>query len=216
LAGGNGSFQAGDVLYEAALYNKSCLFYWANFYGREVFMKKFFELSAVGQDRPGIVTGLTKVFFELGCNLEDSSMTQLKGDFAILLLVSGPADKTLGELQKNLAPLMNELGLSFTLRESPAATNSLPPKLPYTLTVYGVDHPGIVYRFAKAASDLGINITNLRTHVTENKDIQLYSLTLDVEIGDFKTVQTFEKEIDALKKEIQVEATLNPAETDEL
>jgi hypothetical protein len=39
---------------------------------------------------------------------------------------------------------------------------------------------------------------------------------LDVEIGDFKTVQAFEKEVDALKKEIQVEATLNPAETDEL
>ena len=31
-----------------------------------------------------------------------------------------------------------------------------------------------------------------------------------------KTVQTFEKEVDALKKEIQVEATLNPVETDEL
>ncbi len=179
-------------------------------------MRKFFELSAVGQDRPGIVTALAKSFFELGCNLEDSSMTQLKGDFAILLLISSPAEKTLSELQKNITPVMNDLGLSFTLRETPQAGPALEPKLPYTLVVYGVDHPGIVYRFAKAASDLGINITNLRTHVTDNKGVQLYSLTLDVEIDNFKTVQTFEKEVDALKKEIQVEATLNPVETDEL
>ncbi len=179
-------------------------------------MRKFFELSAVGQDRPGIVTALAKSFFELGCNLEDSSMTQLKGDFAILLLVSAPADQDWETLKKAVTPVMNELGLSFTLRESPPAAPQRPPKLPYTLVVYGVDHPGIVYRFAKAASDLGINITDLRTHVTDNNGVQLYSLTLDVEIDNFKTVQAFEKEVDSLKKEIQVEATLNPVETDEL
>lgn len=179
-------------------------------------MKKFFELSAVGQDKPGIVAALAKVFFEIGCNLEDSSMTQLKGDFAILLLVSAPADKTLEQLQKSLTPVLSDLELSFTLREAPANAVPPSPKLPYTLIVYGVDHPGIVYRFAKAASDHGINITDLRTHVTENKGIQLYSLTLDIEVDNLETVHAFEKILTKLKEEIQVEAVLKPVETDEL
>jgi glycine cleavage system transcriptional repressor len=179
-------------------------------------MRKFFELSAVGQDRPGIVAALAKTFFEIGCNLEDSSMTQLKGDFAILLSVSCPSDKTLSELQQSITPVMNELGLSFTLRETPVNSNPIAPKLPYTLIVYGLDHPGIVYRFAKAASDNKINITDLRTHVTENNGSQLYSLTLDIEIDSLATVKAFEKEVNALKAEIDVEATLNPVETDEL
>ncbi len=106
-------------------------------------MKKFYELSAVGQDRPGIVTALAKFFVECVCNLEDSSMTQLTGDFAVLLLISGPGDKPLEHLHKSLAPLMNDLGLSFTLRESPSQPNPISPKLTYTLIGYGVDHHGI-------------------------------------------------------------------------
>ena len=43
-------------------------------------------MSAIGKDRPGIVADLAELIFEHGCNLEDSSMTILGGEFAVLLL----------------------------------------------------------------------------------------------------------------------------------
>src|SRR5258708_28090519 len=103
-------------------------------------MKTFAALSAVGKDRPGIVATLAKIFYEKGCNLEDSSMTRLKGDFAVLLLISLQENMTPDALRKELEPATRENGLTFTLRELTPQESSAetgPGALPYTLLVYG-------------------------------------------------------------------------------
>src|SRR5665213_110758 len=80
-------------------------------------MKKFVAVSAIGEDKPGIVAALTKVFYETGCNLENSSMTQLRGDFAVLLLISLPESLTLETLKNTLQPIIQKLSLAVTFRE---------------------------------------------------------------------------------------------------
>ena len=52
-------------------------------------MRRWFALSAIGRDRPGIVADLAELIYECDGNLEDSSMTQLGPEFAVLLLLSG-------------------------------------------------------------------------------------------------------------------------------
>jgi glycine cleavage system transcriptional repressor len=182
-------------------------------------MKKLIALSAIGKDQPGIVAALSKVLFEKGCNLEDSSMTRLKGDFAILLLISLPEGLTAGDLRTALEPAAREKGLAYTLRELSAqeasgGTASTGP--PYTLVVYGVDHPGIVHRIAQAAADHRVNITDLRTHVTQSQGTDLYTLAMEVDIADEKTAARFREKLEGLKKELKVELTLNPVEAEEL
>ena len=61
-------------------------------------MKQWFALSAIGRDRPGIVADLAELIFECDCNLEDSSMTILGGEFAVLLLLSGRSPDCLQRL----------------------------------------------------------------------------------------------------------------------
>ena len=51
-------------------------------------MKSWYALSAIGRDRPGIVADLAELIYECDCNLEDSSMTILGSEFAVLLLLS--------------------------------------------------------------------------------------------------------------------------------
>src|SRR5207244_604489 len=51
-------------------------------------MRRWFALSAIGRDRPGIVADLAGLIYECDCNLEDSSMTVLGSEFAVLLLLS--------------------------------------------------------------------------------------------------------------------------------
>ena len=46
-------------------------------------------ISALGEDRPGIVDELSNIVYTHNLNIEDSRMTVLGGEFAILLLVSG-------------------------------------------------------------------------------------------------------------------------------
>lgn len=181
-------------------------------------MKRLFALSAHGQDRPGIVAALTKALFESGCNLEDSSMTLLKGDFAVLLLVSLPEGKPAQELKTRLDPVAAQWGLTISLRELSAqeASFPLPGGLPHTLILYGLDHPGIVYKVAQAAADLKVNITDLRTHVTQSGGKDLYSLVVEVDIPNIGTVTAFQAVLEKLKKELNVEIRLNPADAEEL
>jgi glycine cleavage system transcriptional repressor len=181
-------------------------------------MKKLIALSAIGQDQPGIVASLSKVLFEQNCNLEDSSMTRLKDDFAVLLLVSPPENLSLESLKKALEPVGIQLGLSISLRElSPAAAMPNPAQvLSYTLVVYGLDHPGIVYKVAQCATDSKVNIVDLRTHVTPGNEKPLYSLVMELEIPGSQAIGHFQEKLNQLKGELKVDITLNASETDEL
>ena len=71
-----------------------------------------FSLSAVGVDRPGIVAAVSGVLADHGCNLEDSTMSILQGQFAILLVVSAPEGVDAPGLEAAFAPVAERFGLS--------------------------------------------------------------------------------------------------------
>ena len=48
-------------------------------------------VTVLGDDRPGIVADVTAAVAGLGGNLEDSTMTLLRGHFAMVVLVRTPA-----------------------------------------------------------------------------------------------------------------------------
>ena len=54
--------------------------------------KTYFVISALGDDRPGIVNDLSRVILDCGCNIEDSRMSVLGGEFALILMTSGSWD----------------------------------------------------------------------------------------------------------------------------
>ena len=70
-------------------------------------MQKPFVLTLTGPDRVGVVKKLTEVLLEHKGNVEASRMAHLGGEFAVLMLVSMPAEtflsleKDLGELTKD-------------------------------------------------------------------------------------------------------------------
>jgi len=79
-------------------------------------MKKLIALSVLGSDRPGIVAAISKVFYQTGCNIADSSMTQLRGEFAMILMVELPAALSIEALKKAFIPVSKLLELSIAIR----------------------------------------------------------------------------------------------------
>ena len=49
-----------------------------------------FALTIVGRDRPGIVSQVTEILFNNGCNIADSSCSILGGQFAMILILGHP------------------------------------------------------------------------------------------------------------------------------
>jgi glycine cleavage system transcriptional repressor len=118
-------------------------------------------ISALGNDRPGIIDALSKAVFDLGLNITDSRMTVLGGEFAILLLVDGQWNQ-LAKLEDSVGEMEQSLGLTIvTRRTEPKSPSST--LLPYAVEVVSLDHPGIVHHLARFFSERGINIEDMST-----------------------------------------------------
>ncbi|HEY3014183.1 MAG TPA: ACT domain-containing protein [Nocardioides sp.] len=53
-------------------------------------------ITVLGHDRPGIIAETTGILAGLGLNLEDSSMTLLRGHFAMTLICEGTTSAAAG------------------------------------------------------------------------------------------------------------------------
>ncbi|HEB83146.1 MAG TPA: glycine cleavage system protein R [Gammaproteobacteria bacterium] len=118
-------------------------------------------ISALGADRPGIVDELSNILYRHRLNIEDSRMTVLGGEFAILLLVSGePEDISLFQ------SMLDEVGQSLQMQLIAKTTTEGrgdEKAIPYEVEVAALDNPGIVYNIARFFSGRDINIVNCQT-----------------------------------------------------
>ena len=176
-------------------------------------------LTATGPDRPGIVAALTQVLYENGGNLEDSAMTRLQGEFAVLLIFSMPAGADTQKLAAALKTLEKSHGLSAQIKPlAPQETVSPPASRPMALvTVYGADQPGIVYRVTQALSRQGFNITDLTTHRTETGSQKAgYILCLEGEIPTGAGVVQLEKRLGESMRGLNVSVSVKPLDSSPL
>src|SRR5687768_17574553 len=118
-------------------------------------------LTAIGTDRPGIVDELSQYIFDRGGNIEDSRMVNLRGQFAMMVLVGGAAD-TLARLGRELPEFSKRSGMQAELRPAAGTGTPGPAKqadaLPYRLVGTGIDQPGLVHRLAHVLREMNVNI----------------------------------------------------------
>jgi len=166
-------------------------------------------ITVLGLDRPGIIAEVTAQLADLGGNLQDSSMTLLRGHFAWTLLVAvdaGPAD-----VQARLARLTDE-GLVVSVLVLPEQSPGGVDGTEWLLSVHGGDRPGIVSGLTAPIAEAGGNITDLTTRLGAG----LYILVAEVSLPGDVDVTALTSRIAEVSAQLGVRATLHPAETDVL
>lgn len=142
----------------------------------------YLVITASGDDKVGIVEQLSNKVTQNNCNIEDSRMAVLGGQFALIMLVSG-AWNTLAKLEGQMDTLAEQLGLSVIHKrtEQRSTTQSV---LPYHVEVVAMDHPGIVNNLAAFFSKNTINIDELQTdtYPAPHTGTPMFSVQLTVEI----------------------------------
>jgi glycine cleavage system transcriptional repressor len=123
----------------------------------------YIVLTAVGPDRPGLVKEISALIHRSGANLEDSRMAILGGEFALLVLVAGPA-QALGRIQSEARELEQRLGLKLLVTPTERARQE-GRYLPYRLRVTGVDNPGIVQKVTAILADRNVNVASLDSRI---------------------------------------------------
>lgn len=118
-------------------------------------------ISAIGTDRTGVVQDIAKVILSCGGNIEESRMSTLGSEFAVLMLVSGNWH-TLNRLERGLDKLREEDNLTFAIRktqERPSDTD----RMPYAVDVVALDQEGIVFGLANFCAAQNIEIADVAT-----------------------------------------------------
>lgn len=173
-------------------------------------------VAAAGPDQPGIVAEFTRVFLDHGCNLEDTSMTVLRGQFAMMLVVDAPSEVSSEALERELEAATAIFGLVVSVWAVPGKTSAAPAGESWSLSIYGADRPGIVHRVARALAERDVNIVDLATRLTTSDGSPIYSMLMGVTLPAETNVEELRSHLDSVAAELGVECTLHPAEADVL
>ena len=168
-------------------------------------------ISAIGADRPGIVNRLSMAVLDHNCNIVDSRMTVLGGEFAIILMISGSWD-AIARLEQVLPKTGEELGLTvISKRTEPRGTST--NLLPYLVEVVSMDHPGIVYHVANFFSSRNINIEDLSTgsYAAAHTGTPMFSMHMTISVPADQHIGQLREQFSEFCDELNLDAILEPA-----
>ncbi len=173
-------------------------------------MKNYLVVSALGEDRPGLVNELSRVILDCDCGIVDSRMTVLGGEFAILLMVQGNWN-TLTKLEMQLKRLEQTLGMTIVTKRTEGRTLD-GDVLPYAVEVVAVNQPGIVHHLASFFANRSINIEDMvtRSYSAPHTGTPMFSVNLAVGIPATTHIAMLREEFLDFCDELNLDAVMEP------
>ena len=122
-------------------------------------------LTALGSDRPGLVDEVSQFIFERAGNIEDSRMVNLRGQFAMMVLLSGE-ESALARIRNDLGTFAQRARLHAQVAPTASAARAPQPAMPYRLTATAMDQAGLVHRISHLLRTLAVNIESMETQLS--------------------------------------------------
>jgi len=164
-------------------------------------------VTLVGKDRPGIVAHVTNALYEEGCNLGETSMLRLGGNFTIMMMVNYQGNKH--ALEQLLLTVAQSLDLHLHVDKIVGELHHhLLPDM--RITVSGADRAGIVAKVTTALNEVGFNILDLESDVAGSEDKPIY--IMHIEGSSVEGMEAVAAALDVVRQD-GIDVMLNPIET---
>ena len=171
----------------------------------------YLVITASGEDKVGLVDQLSSKIAESGCNIEESRMSVLGAQFALIMLVAGPWN-ALSKLEGQMELLGDQLGLKI-IHQRTQPRDRTQPAVPYNVEVLAMDHPGIVRNLAAFFSRNSINIEELQTdtYPAPHTGTSMFSVTMTVGIQAKVHIPTLRGNFLDYCDDLNLDASFEPA-----
>ena len=143
---------------------------------------------------------MTGALAALGGNLEDSTMTLLRGHFAMVVLVR--VHVAAKAVRKALEPVSASGRLTVDVRKLAADTVPSAPGRAWTLRVHGADRPGIVAEVTRSLLGHSLNITDSQMAVLGGR----FSMMLIVEAPEGTDLDAVREELARTRSRLDLDA----------
>lgn len=176
-------------------------------------MRSYILITAIGQDRVGIVDDIAAILLSRKCNIEESRMALLGGDFAALVLASGDPS-AVASVIASVSEMERSLQLTISAKETSAPTASL-GCLPYFLESSSLDSEGIVHAVTAVLRRYSVNIADLETETVPAPwtGAPLFNLKARLSIPREASISHLRTDLEALETELNLDIRLYPAVT---
>src|SRR5688500_6901714 len=170
-------------------------------------------ITAVGPDRPGIVGELTAHLHAAGGNILDSRMVNLRGEFAMMILLELASDDAAGKLSGELPAQGEGLGLRLSVTPQHPAAVRVTDGIPYRLKTYSMDQPGILARLTAVLRAQGVNIEELeaRQESAPFAGSPLFSTEMRITVPRGVPLAQLRRELENVGNELNCDVDLDPA-----
>ena len=165
-------------------------------------------ISAIGSDRSGIVAELSNIITSHGGNIEESRMTILGSDFAIIMLVSVSPD-----WQESLEVALKSLN-ELKIITKPTKIQKASEGIQCQIDLSGADNEGIVNVLSEYLAGKSINIIDMGTYIS-NAPITgtpLFNLKALTAISDDVDIAEIQSDLTLIAQKLGVEITVNQSE----
>jgi glycine cleavage system transcriptional repressor len=179
-------------------------------------MQSWFILSAIGRDRPGLVSELARLVLDCDANLEDSRMTILGSDFAVILLCSSSASDTPHRLGSGAKHLERDHGMTILIRELEEGGRPAIPAPGSRLCrveAAGEDRAGIVASICGVLAEFSVNIADLSTQSRPGPGgSPHYEMTLQAEVPNAVAIRELREALEEAADRLVIDVVIMPSD----
>ncbi|MEA3254244.1 MAG: HAD-IB family phosphatase, partial [Candidatus Altiarchaeota archaeon] len=159
-------------------------------------MGELFVVNILGEDKQGLVAGITERLADVNINIVDVEQSVIRGLFSMFMLIDleksavdyNGVNEILKECSNNLDVNISTTPFSECKKEIAPEKRDI-----QTLTILGVDKPGIIAGISRTLANQGINIGCIK--MIARGELLAMEMLVDVGKGDVRKVRTDLREI---------------------
>ena len=176
-------------------------------------MKQYIAISAIGNDRVGLVHDLSKVIADCGGNISESRMTALGSEFAVLMLIAGNWH-SVARIETELKKLAETSGITLQVRRTDERAVR-EDQVPYSVDVVCLDQAGIVSALSGFFAARGIDISemNTRSYPAPHTGAPMFGVFMIISVPSTIHLGALREEFMDMCENLNLDAILEPVKS---
>jgi glycine cleavage system transcriptional repressor len=169
-------------------------------------MTHYLVVTAMGEDRPGLVSRLARLASDCDCNIVDSRMAIFGNEFTLIMMISG-AWSAITKIESLLPNLSVELELMTIMkRTSKHTAKNYISRIEVTFT--GEDQRGTMQKITEFLAAKNLDLAAVRSHADQEETTLSQSILLAINIPEHIDLQQFELDIHSLAGSLTLQCSI--------
>ena len=167
-------------------------------------MSQYLVLTAMGADRTGSVSELTKLASKCGCNIIDSRMAIFGREFSLIMLLNGTA-KAINKIENKLPAMAVKLELT-TIMKRTSGYKKRDFTHHYQVDYAGIDQPGVLKAMTAFFATRNFDLSSLKSEI--DPESNQMRATILIALTEDTSIEQLESDYFELCEQIDVQGCI--------